>query len=203
MKKTTQILLAVLCLALTAPAWSAPDAQPAAPATTPAAATETPAAAPQPAPDAPKAAETGETTPEKKKAEEAAPVPQKWWQALVYDVVFKLVVPVLVPFLMAVLFWLARKFGLKLELETLDAIGEKAADYAEQKGAEWLKEKGEKSTGAQKEDWAWELVESIDAKLKGKEKLKNKLRSIILSKIPAAEKKVAEATAVKPKPAEG
>jgi hypothetical protein len=114
-------------------------------------------------------------------------VEQTWWQALLYDVIFKVFVPIFVPVLSVLVYWLLRRFGLKVELDRLDSIGAQAAEYAEHKAKVWLKENGKKSTGAQKEDWAWELVEAVDAKLKAKEKAKNKLRAIILSKIPGAE----------------
>jgi hypothetical protein len=110
-------------------------------------------------------------------------------------VVFKVVVPIFVPVLAALLFWLLRKFGLKVELDTLDSLSGKAADYAEHKAKVWLKENGKKSSGAQKEDWAWELVEAVDAKLKAKDKARQKLRAMILSKVAEAEKKSADAGA--------
>lgn len=128
---------------------------------------------------------------------------------MLYDVVFKVIVPIFVPVLCALLFWLLRKFGIKVELDTLDNLGKQAADYAEHKAKVWFKENGKKSSGAQKEDWAWELVESVDAKLKAKDKARQKLRAIILSKVAEAEKKAAEAGAAanevskEPAPAEG
>lgn len=123
--------------------------------------------------------------------------PQAWWQALVYDVVFKVVVPIFLPVLMALLYWLVRKIGLHIELKTLDSVGEKAAMYAEKKGAAFLRENGQKSAAATKEGWAFDLAEAIDAKLLGKKKARDKLRAIILGKIPAAEKAVAEAETAK------
>ena len=157
-----------------------------------------------PAPSAPAttpaAPHVGESTTAPATAPAAAQEPtQTWWQALLYDVIFKLVVPILIPVLSVLVFWLLRKMGLKVELETLDGIADKAATYAEKKGAAYLREKGVKSDGAKKEEWAWEFVDQVDAKLKGVERIKAKLRGMILAKIPEAEAKVAAAEATKPK----
>lgn len=130
---------------------------------------------------------------------EATSVGQTWWQALIFDIVFKAIVPIFVPVLATLLLWLLRKIGIKIELETLDKLAKNAAEYGEQKGVEWLKENGAKMPGALKEAKAWELVESINAKFKGKEKLRKKLRGMILSKIPDAEAKVKEKEKVKVK----
>lgn len=189
MKRLTMAVATALVLA-GSPAFAS-DAKPAdaAPASAPAA-----KAAPTPTPVPPPAA-VGETKPA---APAAKAEPQKWWQALVYDLVFNWVLPTFLPVLLALLGWLLRKWGLKIRHETMESMARNAADYAEQKGAEWLKEKGEKSPGAKKEEWAWELVESLDRKLKGSEKL----RALILSKIPEAEVKAASAAASKPADAE-
>ena len=112
---------------------------------------------------------------------------QSWWQALLYDMIFKIVVPIFVPVLGTLLFLLLRKLGLKIELETLDRLGKSATDYSEHKAKVWFKENGKKSSGAQKEDWAWELVESIDSKINGRKKARKKLRAIILAKLGEAE----------------
>lgn len=129
---------------------------------------------------------------------------QTWWQALLYDVTFKLLVPIFVPVLAALLFVLMRKMGVKIELETLEKLGENAKNYSEHKAKTWLNEYGHKSSGAQKEDWAWELVESIDSKLKGRQKARKKLRAIILAKLGEAEQRASlfavEPTESKPPP---
>lgn len=119
---------------------------------------------------------------------------QSWWQALLYDVVFNFILPVFTPVILALLMWLLRKWGLKIEYERLEKVAEFGSNYAEQKGAEWLKEKGAKSPGAKKEEWAWELVESLDKKLKGSKKL----QALLISKIPGAEASVSEAASYKP-----
>lgn len=197
MKRTLILtfLLAFLCSVPTGGSWAAPDAG-VAPATQPAAGPVTPAGAPTPAPTA------GENKPSAATPDPGTPAPapapggsQALWQAIVYDVVFGVVVPVAVPVLSVLVFWLLRKIGLKVDLETLDGIAGKAALYAEQKGAEWLKEKGAKPDSVKKEEWAWELVESIDEKLKLREKAKVKLRALILAKIPEATTAVGSAPA--------
>ncbi len=114
---------------------------------------------------------------------------QTWWQALLYDALFRTVIPIFLSVLAALAYWVVRKVGLKLDLEILDKIAGQAADFAEHRGASWLKATGEKSGGALKERWAWELVESVDAKLGASEALREKLRNLILSKIPDAEAK--------------
>ncbi len=119
---------------------------------------------------------------------------QAWWQALIYDVVFKGIVPIFVPVLAALLFWLLRRLGIKIELETLDKLGQNAADYSEHKAKVWLRESGAKSSEAKKEDWAWEFVEAFDSKIKGRYKARRKLRGLILSKIAEAEKKASDAS---------
>lgn len=141
-------------------------------------------------------------------ADTATPAPtndavQSWWQALLYDIIFNVIVPVFVPVMGALLFLLLRKLGLKIELETLDRLGKSAADYSEHKAKVWFKENGEKSSGAQKEDWAWELIESIDSKIKGKKKARNKLRAIILAKLGEAEQQAGTTVVAPAAPAEG
>lgn len=116
---------------------------------------------------------------------------QTWWQALLFDALFRTVIPIFLSVLAALAYWVVRKVGLKLDLEVLDKIATNAADYAEHQGAHWLKTTGNKSGGALKERWAWELVESVDAKLGASEALRLKLRNLILSKIPDAEAKAA------------
>lgn len=116
---------------------------------------------------------------------------QTWWQALLFDALFRTVIPIFLSVLAALAYWVVRKVGLKLDLEVLDKIATQAADFAEHRGAHWLKATGNKSGGALKERWAWELVESIDAKLGASEALRIKLRNLILSKIPDAEAKAA------------
>lgn len=116
---------------------------------------------------------------------------QTWWQALLFDALFRTGIPIFLSILAALAYWIARKIGLKLDLEVLDKIASQAADFAEHRGAHWLKSTGEKSGGALKERWAWELVESVDAKFGASEALRLKLRNLILSKIPDAEAKVA------------
>jgi len=110
---------------------------------------------------------------------------QSWWQALLVDVI-SASLAIFVPVLSTLLFLLLRKLGLKVELSTLDQLAGKAALYAEQKAAAALKEGKPKTPGAEKERWAWELVESIDAKLGGSDKARAKLRALILAKIPEA-----------------
>lgn len=114
--------------------------------------------------------------------EQAGASVQTWWQALVRDVVVT-GLTIFAPVLAALLFWLLRRLGLKVELETLDDLAEKARNYAEHKADLWFKENGTKSSGAQKEDWAWELVDSVDRKLKLKRKASAKLRALILAKV--------------------
>lgn len=131
--------------------------------------------------------------------------PQTWWQALLFDIL-KLVLSIFIPVLTVLVFWLLSKVGMKVELAKMDNLGTAAAQYAEQLAAQWLKEKGVKSTGAQKEDWAWDLVAAVDSKLGASAKARDKMRGLILSKIPAAEVAVAaakeakELTEIKPKP---
>ena len=132
-----------------------------------------------------------------KPIETKSQIKQNWWEALLYDLIFGLFLPIFVPVLSALVFWLIRKLGLKVELEMLDQLSLKAAQYAEQKGAEFLKEKGRKMPGAKKEEWAWKLIESIDEKIKAKEKVRNKLRKLIISKIPQVEAEVKKAIALK------
>lgn len=121
---------------------------------------------------------------------------QSWWQSLLVDLLIA-GLAIFVPVLSALGFLLLRKLGVKVDLETLDALAGKAALYAEQKAATALGEGKPKTPGAQKEEWAWDLVKSIDAKLGGSEKAKEKLRGLILAKIPAAEEAVGAATAAK------
>jgi hypothetical protein len=123
-------------------------------------------------------------------------VQQKLWENLVYNII-NVILYIFAPVLSALLFWLLRKFGLKVELQTLDDIAAKAALYAEKKSAEWLNQTGNKMDSANKMQWAWNLVNSIDAKLTASDKAKDKLRKIILSKIAEAETKVSVAEAVK------
>jgi len=115
---------------------------------------------------------------------------QSWWQALLVDVI-KATLAIFVPVLSVLLFALLRKIGLKVDLETLDALGGKAALYAEKKAASALGEGKPKSPSAEKERWAWEFVESVDARFGGSEKARRKLRAMILAKIPEAEAAVA------------
>lgn len=175
-----------------APAAKAPPAK----APTPSVAPAAPATAPAPVDTAPatKAPErpAGEAT-----ATKAEPKVQAWWHALIYDVVFKLVMPIFTLVLSALVFWLLRKMGLKIELDTLDKIALSAAVHGEKKGAEWLRENGEKSGGVKKERWAWELVDMVDNKLQAKTRLKEKLRGLILSKVPEAEKIVNGTSAIR------
>jgi len=151
---------------------------PTAPASQPAAAPVTPVKA-APAAEAPKAA--GE---------------QSWWQSLAVDVIAA-ALAIFVPVLSALGFLLLRKLGIKVDLATLDSLAGKAALYAEKKATTALGEGKPKSTGAQKEEWAFDLVRSVDAKLMGSEKAKEKLRALILAKIPAAETAMAAAAPVK------
>lgn len=120
---------------------------------------------------------------------------QKWWQSLLVDLIMA-ALAIFVPVLSALGFMLMRKLGVKVDLETLDALAGKAALYAEKKASTALGEGKPKSSGAQKEEWAWDLVKSIDAKLGGSEKAKEKLRGLILAKIPEAEAAVASAKKV-------
>ncbi len=124
-------------------------------------------------------------------------VEQKLWENILYNVVFKIIFPILVPVLCSLVFVLLRKIGLNIDLKTLDDIGTKAANYAEQKGSEWLKESGKKPASVMKTEWAWQLVKSIDTKLTASVKARTKLRKIILSKIPEAETKIAVAEKAK------
>ena len=128
---------------------------------------------------------------------------QRWWQALLRDVVVA-ALSIFVPVLSALLFWLLRRIGLKVELERLDGLAERARNYAEHKADVWFKENGTKSSGPQKEDWAWELVETVDQKLKLKQKASQKLRALILAKVgelDANSEKRKLVTAAQPAPA--
>ena len=112
---------------------------------------------------------------------------QKLWQAIVYDAVVNVALPIFLPVLSLLLVWLLRKIGFKVDIETMDALAGRAASYSEHMAKKYLKENGTKSDAAKKEDWAWEFVEMIDSKFKLKAKLRDKLRGMLLSKIPAAE----------------
>lgn len=122
---------------------------------------------------------------------------QTWWMALIYDLSIKVVLPILLPVLAAFGVWVARKVGANVELKTLDSVAERAAVHAEKLAAKWLRENGEKADGAKKERWAFELAESIDKSFGGRAKLRDKLRALILAKIPDAEKKIAESETAK------
>jgi hypothetical protein len=115
-----------------------------------------------------------------------APEEQSWWQSLLVDVIAA-ALAIFVPVLSALGFLLLRKLGVKVDLETLDNLAGKAALYAEKKAATALKEGKPKSSGAQKEDWAWELVKAIDEKVGASAKGRERLRALILAKIPEAE----------------
>ena len=160
-----------------------PTTQPAAPAAAPVtpAKAEVPKAAPAAAPAEPAKAE-GE---------------QKWWQSLLADLIAA-ALAIFVPVLSALGFLLLRKLGVKVDLETLDSLAGKAALYAEKKAATALGEGKPKSSGAQKEEWAWELIKSVDEKLAGSAKAKEKLRALILAKIPEAEATVSAAKPAAP-----
>lgn len=187
MKTKTTFAALLLAVALTAgPAAGqekkeTPKVEVKAPASQPAVAPVTPAkAAPAvPAAEAPKAA--GE---------------QSWWQSLLVDLLVA-GLAIFVPVLSALGFLLLRKLGIKVDLATLDSLAGKAALYAEKKASTALGEGKPKSTGAQKEEWAFDLVRSVDAKLMGSEKAKEKLRALILAKIPEAEAAVATAAPAK------
>ena len=187
------MILVIAVLGLAAPAYAVPDSgvqsadAPAVVAATVATATKAPPAKAGAA-DVTSAAKAPQVPAGEAPEPKAGPAVQSWWQALIYDVVFKLIMPIFTLVLSALVFWLLRKMGLKIELETLDKIALSAATYGEKKGAEWLRENGEKSGGARKERWAWELVEMVDSKVGGRAKAKNKLRGLILGKVAEAEK---------------
>lgn len=122
---------------------------------------------------------------------------QKWWESLLFDIIFGLFIPIFVPVLAVLVFWLTTRLGLKVQLETLDKIAQQASEYAEKKGAQYFNEHGKKSTGAKKSEWAWSLIDQIDDKIKGKEKLKNIMRGLLLAKIPDAEARVNRAEVLK------
>lgn len=124
--------------------------------------------------------------------ESEAPAEQSWWQALVYDVLVDVVLPIFLPVLAALVFWLLRRLGLKIELEKLDELAAAAASYAEKKASTWLKEKGVKSSGAEKEAWAWELIAAVDARLNASTKARRALRALIISRIANAEQAQAD-----------
>jgi hypothetical protein len=121
---------------------------------------------------------------------------QSWWQSLLVDLIMS-ALAIFVPVLSALGFLLLRKLGVKVDLATLDSLAGKAALYAEKKASTTLGEGKPKSTGAQKEEWAWDLIKSVDAKLAGSEKAKEKLRALILAKIPEAEATMAAAAPAK------
>lgn len=177
------LLLIPLLLCVSAfPASAAPDGGApvaASVASTPAAPATSPAVVTSPSPAAPAAVAT----------REGAAESQSWWKALLVDAIRK-ALEVFALVLSALLFLLLRKLGVKVELETLDALAGKAALYAEKKAATALGEGKPKSSGAEKEAWAWELVNSVDAKLGGSAKAREKLRGLILAKIPEAESAV-------------
>lgn len=124
-------------------------------------------------------------------------VQQKWWENVLYNVLFKGLLPIILSLLSALFFLLMRKIGLKVQLQTLDGIAAQAAIYSEKKAAEWLKEEGVKSNAAMKSEWAWQLIESIDDKLVGSLTAKKTLRRLILSKIPEAEEQISLAETAK------
>lgn len=121
---------------------------------------------------------------------------QSLWQSLMVDVI-QTSLAIATPVLSVLAFWLLRRLGLKVNLSRLDEIAGQAALYAEQMAAQHLKEGLPKSSGAQKETWAWDLVKEVDAKLGGSELARSKLRALILSKIPEAEQTVASAETAK------
>jgi hypothetical protein len=189
-RKLVVLTILSLLIAAAPAANAAPDAKPAAvlkvegkvamiPATQPAAAPAVPKATP--AAEAPKAA--GE---------------QSWWQSLLVDLLIA-ALAIFVPVISALGFLLLRKLGIKVDLATLDSLAGKAALYAEKKASTALGEGKPKSTGAQKEEWAFDLIRSVDAKLMGSEKAKEKLRALILAKIPEAESAMAVAAPAVPK----
>lgn len=189
-------LVFVVSILLVAPAFA--QSKPVAPAPAPAAKVPAKAAvAPKAQPETKAPVKVSEPKEAKKEAPKAEAKKQTWWQALIYDVVFNLLVPIFIPVLMALLYSLLRKWKVNIELNELNRYAGMATVYAERKAAKWLVENGEKSSGVQKEQWAWELIETLDAKLKGKKWVRDKLTGMILAGIPDAEEKVANSAAAK------
>jgi len=120
------------------------------------------------------------------------PAQQRWWESLLVDLIM-LALVIFVPSVSALAFLLLRKLGIKVDLQKLDSIATSAASYAEHRAKAALKSGLPPTPGAQKEKWAWELVDALDAKLKLKDLARDKLRLLILSKIPAAEAEAAVA----------
>jgi hypothetical protein len=122
----------------------------------------------------------------------AEPAQQRWWESLLVDLIM-LALVIFVPSVSALAFLLLRKLGIKVDLQKLDSIATSAASYAEHRAKAALKSGLPPTPGAQKEKWAWELVDALDAKLKLKDLARDKLRLLIMSKIPAAEAEAAVA----------
>lgn len=189
MRRQILTLAALLALALSAPAL-AQETKAAAPVIAPLKVEgKVPAVAPSTQPAAVPAGKAAEPA-----AAPATPVKaegtQSWWQALLVNLI-SAALAIFIPVLSTLAFLLLRKIGVKVDLETLDSLAGKAALYAEKKASTALGEGKPKSTGAQKEEWAWDLVKSVDEKLGGSAKAREKLRGLILAKIPAAEAAVA------------
>lgn len=119
----------------------------------------------------------------------AAEAPQTWWQALLFDLI-KLTLAIFGPVLSVLGVLVLRKMGIEVDLRTMDKVAREAALYAEHKAGVAFKEGAEKSAGAKKEEWAWEFVKDVDERFVLSDKLKRKVRGLILAKIPEAERMV-------------
>lgn len=78
---------------------------------------------------------------------------QQVWQVVLQHLL-EIIVAIAVPVLVSLIHTLLKKYGVKVQMETLDSVLSKAIGFAEQKAKKALKA-GEDQTGnAQKLDWA-------------------------------------------------
>lgn len=124
-----------------------------------------------------------------------AVVEQAWWQTLISHLL-QIVTTIFVPVLSVLAVVLAKRWGVSIELDTVDKILDKAVGFAEQKALNALKEGKPKSSSAEKLDWALTMARDMAKRYKLSVKATSKLQDLIEAKL--GQKKLEAATPAEP-----
>ena len=119
-------------------------------------------------------------------AQAAAPaalqVQQEWWQNLIVHLVGA-VITIFVPVLSYLAYTLAKRWGVNIELDTVDKILAKAVGFAEQKAKKALNDGAGKTGAAEKLDWALSMATDMSKKYGLSKKATDKLNDLIEAKL--------------------
>lgn len=107
---------------------------------------------------------------------------QVWWMLLL-DHLLEAVVIIAVPVVSTLVVTLLNRWGLKVELEKIDAIVTKAVGFAEQKAKKALRDGLPRTASADKLDVALNFARDLSAKYKLSQKAIDKLSDLIEAKL--------------------